>query len=227
MDISQAQHSLNYYEYQAHKDLSIEEYSDNSSEEDYASPMLIPPSPSRPPSHVSKRFRQLAFSGSQGSSKCNLPSDNEQDVASKPHSGRHVSTSATARARSCSPRRPHSVDFGWHVSTPVSKNDRSRSPRRPHSVEFGRHMSRRPCSVESGQHALSAPVTTRVESRSPRRPQSSGPLFEILSEVKKKTILVLKILRTDYRNLKKVCRHQEVQDHLSKEQSLLEFGYVG
>ena len=142
--------------------------------------MLIPPSPSRPPSHVSKRFRQLAFSGSQGSSKCNLPSDNEQDVGSKTHSGRHVST-----FRSRSPRRPHSVEFGRHVSTPVSTKDRSRSPRRSHSVEFGRHMSRRPCSVESGRHALSAPVTTRNESRSPRRPQSSGPLFEILSEVKK------------------------------------------
>ena len=38
--------------------------------------------------------------------------------------------------------------------------------------------------MEFGQHALSAPVTTRDESRSPTRPQSSGPLFEILSEMK-------------------------------------------
>ena len=115
MDISPVQHSLNYYEHQAQKDLSKEECSDNSSEEDCASPMLIPPSPSRPPSHVSKRFRQLAFSGSQGSSKCNLSSDNEQDVGSKPHLGRYVSRSVTARVKSRSPRRAHSVEFGGHI----------------------------------------------------------------------------------------------------------------
>ena len=150
-------------------------------------------------------------------SNCNLFSDDEQDVARKPRSRRRVSTSATTRAKSRSPMRPHSLESEQHMSTPVSSKVRSHSPRRPHSVEFGRRTQvtsrdrsrspRRPHSVEFERRictqmttrdrsrsprrsclvesAFSAPVTARDESRSPRRPQSAGPLFEILSEVKK------------------------------------------
>ena len=83
-------------------------------------------------------------------------SDDEQDVARKPRSRRRVSTSATTRAKSHSPMRPHSLESEQHMSTLVSSKVRSHSPRRPHSVEFGRRTQ----------------VTSRDRSRSPRRPHS-------------------------------------------------------